>query len=369
MYFGKLNKRQTEEIGTLKSPTKPLYLANQKLEELMARKKELEEVQDEKDILEKEIIDIKKEISQKEDEYKIVQSMDEIRQERKLEEEKINLYIREKNTKEEAKKEEQNKLAQIRPLRDKAKTHIALYIIPVLLIIVSIVLFQLKYTTIAIGGTLVSVIFALIITLNNLKHSNNYKHALKAIENQKNEIQTKIDLIEREIENKEQEIKDIKQKMNETINAKKQNLRINYPKAREEIFNEIISHNTLIENQNYINNLKISLNRKEIEKENITKNTENIIEIEEKLEQAKEILKELTEYNEAINLAKEALDSAYIEMKESITPKFTENLSNSINNITDGKYKTVKVNDENGLSLEMENRKLHIIKLFKQRNN
>lgn len=42
-------------------------------------------------------------------------------------------------------------------------------------------------------------------------------------------------------------------------------------------------------------------------------------------------------------------------MRESITPKFTENLSNSIKSITSGKYKTVKVNEENGLILETEN--------------
>ena len=42
-------------------------------------------------------------------------------------------------------------------------------------------------------------------------------------------------------------------------------------------------------------------------------------------------------------------------MKEDITPKFSINLSNAIQNISSGKYKTVKVNEEDGLIVETEN--------------
>ena len=42
-------------------------------------------------------------------------------------------------------------------------------------------------------------------------------------------------------------------------------------------------------------------------------------------------------------------------MKENITPKFTKNLSENINKITNGKYKNVKFNDEQGLIIEIEN--------------
>ena len=42
-------------------------------------------------------------------------------------------------------------------------------------------------------------------------------------------------------------------------------------------------------------------------------------------------------------------------MKINITPKFTENLSQTIKNITNDKYSKVNINDENGLIIEMQN--------------
>ncbi len=42
-------------------------------------------------------------------------------------------------------------------------------------------------------------------------------------------------------------------------------------------------------------------------------------------------------------------------MKNTVTPKFTEELSRTIAEITDGKYKNVRFNDEVGLVVELEN--------------
>lgn len=42
-------------------------------------------------------------------------------------------------------------------------------------------------------------------------------------------------------------------------------------------------------------------------------------------------------------------------MKNTVTPKFTEELSRTISEITDRKYKNVRLNDENGLVVELEN--------------
>jgi len=45
----------------------------------------------------------------------------------------------------------------------------------------------------------------------------------------------------------------------------------------------------------------------------------------------------------------------YEKMKNSVTPKFTENLSNNISKITDGKYSRVMFNEFEGLIVELEN--------------
>ena len=54
-------------------------------------------------------------------------------------------------------------------------------------------------------------------------------------------------------------------------------------------------------------------------------------------------------------MAKEVLSENYAKMKNSITPKFTENLSNNISKITGGKYDKVMFNEEEGLIVELEN--------------
>ena len=46
------------------------------------------------------------------------------------------------------------------------------------------------------------------------------------------------------------------------------------------------------------------------------------------------------------------MKDAYEEMKTTITPKFTQNLSNSINKISSGKYNKVTISDENGMIIE-----------------
>ena len=52
--------------------------------------------------------------------------------------------------------------------------------------------------------------------------------------------------------------------------------------------------------------------------------------------------------------AKECLIEAYEEMKNSITPKFTNNLSEIISKITKQKYNKIKFNDEDGLMVEVD---------------
>ena len=48
-------------------------------------------------------------------------------------------------------------------------------------------------------------------------------------------------------------------------------------------------------------------------------------------------------------IAKEFLTKAYNKMKNTVTPKFTQNLSQNIASITDGKYTNVSLQDDNGI--------------------
>ena len=76
--------------------------------------------------------------------------------------------------------------------------------------------------------------------------------------------------------------------------------------------------------------------------------------LKEEYDKLEEDKKDLIKRNEEINLTKEFLNKAYIEMKNNITPKFTENMSNNIAKISNNKYTKVGINDEKGLIVENE---------------
>ena len=81
---------------------------------------------------------------------------------------------------------------------------------------------------------------------------------------------------------------------------------------------------------------------------------EEKIRCEEQLECLEEEKQELLELEESINIAKEALEEAYNEMKNEITPKFTKNLSLLVEKIS-SKYKKASFDAELGLRVENEN--------------
>lgn len=197
-------------------------------------------------------------------------------------------------------------------------------------------------------------VFAMIV-LKNIKGSNALKKEQEEYILKKREIENKLNLIDNEIEAKDKAIKEARQTLEFNTKMKKEQVKIKYPNAKDI---DVVSHKDILNQQDYINNIKLDLKRQELEIEQLTKNIENLNEIDEKLNINYENYKELMEYNEVIEIAKEALETAYTEMRESITPKFTKNLSNLIDNITFGKYKTVKTGNDGVLSLEMENREL-----------
>ena len=111
-----------------------------------------------------------------------------------------------------------------------------------------------------------------------------------------------------------------------------------------------------IENiQNRINNKNIELHKLELDQKNIEPNLDNLSKIEEELVNNNDKMLTLKRNDESFNIAKEVLTKAYEEMKNTVTPKFTQELSKNISNITKGKYTNVRFNDEIGLIVELPN--------------
>ncbi len=107
--------------------------------------------------------------------------------------------------------------------------------------------------------------------------------------------------------------------------------------------------------ENKLNNKKIELHTLQLDYQNIAPKIENLSDIEEKIVNHKEEMVNLKKLEKSMNLAKQVLENSYDKMKNTVTPKFTDKLSETIAEITKEKYKKVRLTDDMGLVVELEN--------------
>ena len=358
IFCGKLNKKMTEEVGTEKSPTKPLYLTMQEVQRLQKEKKETEDILNQKYEIDNKIKNIKLQIQEEELTLQMMQEMETIHNAEKLDKEKINMHIKEKQDLEIQKEELQGELNKISSLTNEKNSFKMWYIMSTILLIFGIIFFTLKNYEIASISIAVLILLIIISSVKKYSEMRKKLQLKKEEESKKRRILSKIELIQNDVIRQQNEIEKLEEDRNLKLNLAKENIRRKYEIYSKIKIEDNISNSNIIQEQNYINELKLNLNRYELNKKYITEKAEHLLQIEEKLNSAEQCLTELLEYQNALNIAKEELSNAYYEMRESITPKFTENLSRAVKNITDEKYKKVKVNEKNELMLENANRKL-----------
>ena len=175
-----------------------------------------------------------------------------------------------------------------------------------------------------------------------------------------NNLKNEKNILEKNNNNLEKEIINLKNNLNLKINLEKEKIKNNYSEKIEknkiDKFLNSKNVNFEIENlQNKINNQKIKLHTLDLDQKNIEPKLDNLSKIEEELVNDKDKMLTLQKMNTSFNLAKEILEAAYEKMRSTVTPKFTSELSNTISEITDGKYSNIMFNDEEGLIVELEN--------------
>lgn len=192
----------------------------------------------------------------------------------------------------------------------------------------------------------------------------NKEEELKTIENAEKELISKssmlkgqIILLEKNNEQLDAELKQAKQKLQNMQENQKEKILEKYknkttPELTEQDLNNIIQNINLSNLEETINSEKIKLKGLEIEEKTIIPKLDELVTLEEKLQLAKEKRNELETQEQIINIAINNLQQAYEEMKTTITPKFTQNLSASIEKISNQKYNKVTLNDENGMIVE-----------------
>ena len=380
----RINRRQLEEIGSQKSREKPINIIERKIENLEEEKNELEKYKNLKYEIEENKNNLLEEISNLEIENELEKEIKKINENEKIENEKIKIKENIKNKNEEKinnnkieinkienenKKiieKNKNKLNELKIKNKKIKNK--LIIIFILILIINILQFILIKNNIIKYIFLLTVPMDLIFSIIYLKNKNkkikieekNNKKIEEKINLEKNDYLNENNLLEKNNNELNEEINKLKNNYNLKINLEKEKIKNNYfNKIENNKLNNLINSENinyeLEKIQNEINNKKIKLHELEIDKENIEPKLDNLSKIEEELVYNNEQKVNLKKLEKSMILAKVILSQAYEKMKNTVTPKFTDNLSKNISKITDGKYKHVNLYDENGLVVELEN--------------
>lgn len=277
--------------------------------------------------------------------------------------------------------------------QEKEKPSISFIIITVVLaiaLICSIILIKNYIVSGILGVALIANIVFYVINKNKQKvnkaklrekinQEKQYKR--EKLENQKQQIIANVNTTEKELEKQEEEEKQVNselsmlkgqiilleknnEKITEEIEQDNKEIKEESNKNKQQIIEKYKDKNIndllyINDYQNYIskieetiNNNRIRIKGLEIEYNTIVPQLDEMVVLEEKREADKEKLAELREKESIINIAIENLMDAYEEMKTTITPKFTKNLSESIQKISSNKYNKVTINDENGMIIE-----------------
>ena len=373
----KLNKKQLDEIGTDRSSGKPINISISKINKYEEEIKELEIYKEKQYNIEKEINDLKKEIEKEKNKEKYLKELKEKKDEERIENEKINFNDKILNKNEESIEKNKNEIEDLINKKEKIesnkienKINGKIYFILIFIFCLSAIAIYVIIKNITFSMILCILAIGLLILyfINKNKVLKQNKKVLEKINKINYEFDEKISSLKNEIkileENNTEQTNEIK-KINEKINSlknEKEKIKNKYIyKLNNEELNLLfncIDYNEIIDNvQNLIRIKELNLNTLELNNKNIIENLENLINLEELLQIEKQNYEELKEKNDKINMAKMLIEKAYEKMKNSVTPKFTLNLSENIFEISDGKYKKVTINDDEGIIVELPNGK------------
>ncbi len=359
--IAKLNKKQLEEVGTLRSQDRPINTVTKKLEEIEKELKYLQEYTNKKSQIEETKQQYKKEIKEQEQEIEILNKLKQIKEKEEIEKQKIQINKKIEKDYDEKIKKIDEQLEQIEAKKNNkiTNTKFAKIVLPItcILLIISLILF-IYINKIA---SIITVLFTITyFAIQSYKQHMN-KMLIKQVQKQQNveksKLKNEIDIIENTKNNQKRELEKMENELNSIVKIELQKLKLDYQILSndiDELYKKDINKDIdkLIK---HINETKLKEHLLEIDKQNINTKLENLSQLEEKKEELKTRLNELEFNNNSINLAKEEIQKAYEEMKQNITPKFTQELSTIISNISNSKYNNVKFDEENGIIVEIEN--------------
>lgn len=312
----KLGHLQLENVGSDRSSDRPYNIAREKFKKNGSEINYLKNVNDDKYLINKKISDVDEKIEINSEKIESVNIAKNKLKEFNLINEKIKL--KEEYYEGESDDKIDNKISKM--------IFIILGIIVIVLFIFNFLKIKNDLINFILSGLFLLNIFSYFL-INNFKRKNIKKITL----NNKQKIHD--------------EIKDEKIMLKNNIKKFKNELINQYGNYVERYFNNDIDiiYNELI---NEKNSLILERKKLELEYSNILPKLERYVNLVEEQEILKDELSNLAKKNAGYSIAKKLLEEAYMEIKNSVTPKFFDNLSDVVKIITNGKYVKVYVNDE-----------------------
>ena len=244
------------------------------------------------------------------------------------------------------------------------KKNKSMFFLCLFLIIVGIMFFFINYlgkNIILIVGALIIAIGAITTIYDFIKKNMDKKKIVKS----KEDLMVKINTIRETVDKLSNEIKSKEQKIDVQKQIEMENMQREYTTGiLKEDSNGVlnISYDRIVmeicEKEDKISEAKINLNTVNFEKNRIEKEIKNIGDIEKERKEIDEKKKRIESLEKSIKLAQMCLEDAYEKFKENLGPNLKNNISNTVEKISSGKYNNIYLNDKNELLLELKNGQL-----------
>ena len=362
--FDKLTKLQTERVGTERTSQRPLNKVTNNIDILINRKTELELVREkaenglsEKESLESELIEEK-------DKENFLKKL-------KTNIENNRIKIAEVNVNKNLEKDYEEKIEFLKGKIDenaesnvkKKKINFRIYyIFLVLFILICIGMFLFNKNILVNSLFIIPIIVTIILmSVKVLKNKKDIKNKIEELAEIRENIAKEIKILTETKEKKGKEYREKYESLMKEIEKTKDDIKLEYMNklnanyvlsVSDFPYEKVIEEIENIENR--IHTIEFKLHTIKSDSDALNTQLEELSQIEEKLEDAENEKEDLVKLNSSFEIAKECLENAYEKVKQNISPKFIQNLSNIIQKISNKKYTNIKMNDADGLTAEIE---------------
>lgn len=331
----RLNRKQLDEIGTQRSSERPLNIVLNKIDNCKAKLQGIDFIRSKEASLKDKLDTLKKELDDIENQVSLLKELQNIRNNERIEYGQVDVLKKIISEYDEKIANAKKEADVVQERNSKKKKFASLFV--VLLVIYTVLFFALSLPLPAIAGS--AILFALSLYFFIKRES--VPDTYTVLSSAQRDKEAELDALLSKFEN-------VKLSSNDYIRTKYGNtpfLDMSY----EEITSKLSEVESLYsEKRIYLNTLTVNI-------QNTSAQMEDLASVEEELSTLNEELADLTFLNNAINIAKDALNEAYEEMKNNITPEFTNYLSSVIAKVSDNKYSQVRFNDEDGLIVQLAN--------------